>query len=117
MSAGIPLKDLRATFRKITSARSHRTVISIAKADGLMLLCPKCFEDNGGPVGTHSVICWQPHVPQDIPPTPGRWEFYGTGLKDLTLVAGSSSVLLTSGCRAHFWIRDGVAVPCGPDWS
>jgi hypothetical protein len=43
-------------------------------------------------------------------PTPGRWDFQGTGLQDLTLVAGSSSVLLTGGCRAHFFVRDGEIV-------
>lgn len=36
-------------------------------------------------------------APPDVDPKPGRWEFHGTGYADLSLVAGSSSILLTSG--------------------
>jgi hypothetical protein len=91
---------------------------SIQKADGVQFLCPKCFEANGGSKGTHSVICWQPHVPQSTPPTPGRWRFEGRGFRTLTLRASSSSILLTGGgCGAHFWIRQGEVVPCGPNWT
>lgn len=83
---------------------------SFAEADGVHFLCPKCFEANRGPVGTHSVICWRPRVPADVSPKPGRWEFHGTSLDDLTLVAGSSSVLLLGGCAAHFFVRNGRIV-------
>lgn len=82
-------------------------VETIAEADGIRFLCPKCFTTNGGPRGTHSVICWRPRVAAHITPGPGRWEFEGSGLADLTLVAGSSSILLHGGCNAHFWIRAG----------
>jgi hypothetical protein len=70
-------------------------------------------------IGVHGVICWQPHVPQTMPPVPGRWKFMGTGYNDLTLVAGSSSILLTCTCKpkpgeppckcckAHFFIKNG----------
>lgn len=85
-------------------------VDALAEADGVLFLCPKCFEANGGEVGTHSVICWRPRVPPDVCPRPGRWEFHGTGLGDLTLVAGSSSVLLQAGCAAHFCVRAGAIV-------
>jgi len=51
-------------------------------------------------------------VPQTWPPVPGRWEMLGTGLADLTLVASSSSVLLTEGCRAHFYVQGGQIVMC-----
>jgi hypothetical protein len=82
---------------------------SFADADGVFFLCPKCFLANHGDVGTHSVMCWRPRVPADVAPKPGRWEFQGTGLHDLTLVAGSSSILLTGpGCGAHFFIRNGA---------
>lgn len=103
------LTDLDPQFLKTNDDGSrHMHVDSIEKADGIMFLCPKCFKENGGPVGTHRVLCWQPHVPQKIPPTPGRWTFKGTGYNDLTLVAGSSSIYLTGrGCGAHFFIRNG----------
>jgi hypothetical protein len=70
--------------------------------------CPLCFQTNSGPVGTHYVLCWRPRVPPQIKPAPGRWEFTGAGLDDLTLVAGSSSILLTDGCKAHFFIENGA---------
>jgi len=84
----------------------------IGQADGVIFLCPKCFHDNGGPVGTHSVICWSPAVSQDHVPRPGRWNLVGTAIDDLTLVAGSSSVQLQGGCGAHFFVRGGRVVPC-----
>lgn len=78
-------------------------------ADGVEFLCPKCFATNEGPVGTHAIVCWRPRVPPDVAPKPGRWEFQGTGLNDLTLVAWSPSILLDgSGCGAHFYIRNGA---------
>jgi hypothetical protein len=74
--------------------------------DGIIFLCPKCYGEIGK-IGCHSVICWRPHVPQTMDPKPGRWEFEGGTLDNLTLVAGSSSILLTSGCMAHFFICNG----------
>jgi hypothetical protein len=81
-------------------------VDSLREADGILFLCPKCIAENRGPAGTHSVICWRPRVPANVDPKPGRWEFTGTRLDDLSLVAGSSSVLLTDGCAAHFFFGE-----------
>jgi hypothetical protein len=86
----------------------HFIVDTLAESDGILFLCPKCFVANGGKVGTHSVICWRPRIAPDVDPKPGRWEFEGTSLNDLTLRAGSSSILLTGqGCQAHFHITNG----------
>ena len=88
----------------------YRVVENIEDADGVAFLCPLCVQTNGGRVCTHAVICWRPRVPPDVDPKPGRWEFQGTGLDDLTLIsrcAGSSSILLKGGCGAHFFIRNG----------
>ena len=85
----------------------HINVDKISEAQGIMFLCPKCFVENRGSVGTHRVLCWRPCVSQDVPPVPGRWEFSGTGYEDLTLTAGSSSILLQGGCGAHFFITNG----------
>jgi hypothetical protein len=88
-------------------------VDAIGQADGIRMLCPKCYDDPPvGPVGTHSLICWSPKISQDHVPRPGRWNFVGTSIDDLTLVAGSSSVLLQGGCDAHFFVRNGRVVPC-----
>lgn len=69
-------------------------------ADGIEFNCPKAG-------CTHKVICWRPCVDPKYTPGPGRWEFQGTGLGDLSLVAGSSSILLKGGCAAHFFVRNG----------
>ncbi len=88
-------------------------VDTIAEADGIRILCPKCYDDPpAGPVGTHSVICWSPKISQDHSPKPGRWNLVGTSIDDLTLVAGSSSVQIHGSCNAHFFVRDGRVVPC-----
>jgi len=101
------LSELEPKFLKITGDLTHQQTDNLNEADGIMFLCPVCFAANKGPIGTHSIICWQPHVPQDKSPKPGRWAFKGTGYDNLTLVAGSSSILLTGGCNAHFYIKNG----------
>jgi hypothetical protein len=108
------LTDLEAEFLKIESPTSFRMVDSLAEAHGVSFLCPKCFAANGGPVGTHTVICWfnDRGVPSDLDPKPGRWNPGGTGLHDLTFVGpGAASVLLQSptGCRWHGFVKNGDA--------
>lgn len=102
------LAELDPTFLIREDDKSFRMTDDIGKADGVEFLCPVCFKANGGSVGTHAIICWAPHVPQTTSPTPGRWNLVGTGYHDLSLVAGSSSVLLhTAPCAAHFFVTDG----------
>lgn len=101
------LSDLEPKFLKIINNKLDTTLNSIVESDGIIFLCPVCFKANNGPIGTHSIICWRPHVDKEKMPGPGRWEFQGSGIEDLTLVAGSSSILLTGGCNAHFYIRNG----------
>lgn len=38
---------------------------------------------------------------------------HGSGYSDLTLRAGSSSVMLTAGCFAHFFVTDGNIIQSG----
>ncbi|KKL82563.1 hypothetical protein LCGC14_1983510 [marine sediment metagenome] len=93
----------------------HIRVDTIEEAQGVQFLCPKCFQKNNGPIGTHSVICWSRSAgtPEHATPLPGRWRLEGTCLKDLTLGTdvgcGSRSVKLTSGCGWHGHITDGEA--------
>lgn len=89
-------------------------VLTIAEAQGIRFLCPKCFVANGGPVGTHGVICWSRSagVPEKARPGPGRWAMRGTGPADLTLDADppgtQRSVLLTgAGCGWHGFVTNG----------
>jgi hypothetical protein len=97
---------------EVTGVRkAFREVDNLADADGICFLCPKCFVDNHGSVGTHSVICWfAGRVPDDLDPRPGRWNPAGTGIDDLTFVGpGAASVLLTGGCGWHGFVKDGRA--------
>lgn len=96
----------------VTGPREYYVhVDSLAAADGVMFLCPKCYAAHHGPVGTHQVLCWfVGRVPDDVDPRPGRWNPAGTGVEDLTFVGpGAASVLLTSGCGWHGFVRAGDA--------
>lgn len=106
------LTDLDPEFVSVIDAKQFQHVDSIEQADGIRFLCPLCYQRNGGPIGVHSVLCWKPSVQKDITPGPGRWDMQGSGFNDLTLVAGSSSVRLTDGCEAHFFIKNGKIIMC-----
>ncbi len=105
------LRELGAQLMKHSMTDTWAYVDSVSEADGVMFQCPACFEANGGPVGTHSIVCWAPSVPLTFSPGPGRWNLRGSSIDDLELVAGSSSVKLTGGCEAHFHVRGGRVVP------
>lgn len=109
----IGLRELTAEFRRIVvPGRTIEQVKRLADAQGVWFLCPKCWRANGGPVGTHGVLCWFQGrgVPAGEAPGPGRWNARGTSLDDLTLEAGSSSILLRGGCAWHGFVRDGRAI-------
>ncbi len=110
------LRELEAEFYRYVDEQDGRIlwrlVETLAQAHGVMFLCPKCYQENGGAVGTHRVICWSRSrgVPDEAQPKPGRWPLLGTGLDDLTLDGdppGTASVLLTNGCGAHFFVKNG----------
>jgi len=105
----IKLIDLEPQFLKRIDDHTFKYVDLLKDADGIMFVCPLCFENNGNNrIGVHSIICWALHVPQTTTPVPGRWNLVGTGYHDLTLQASSSSILLTGGCRWHGFIRAGI---------
>lgn len=104
----IRLKALEPQLLKCVSFYRSRFVERVEEADGIMFVCPKCLEANGGDRrGVHSIICWEPNVPLTRSPGPGRWSLVGTSLDDLSLVAGSSSIWLTSGCCWHGYVQRG----------
>lgn len=125
MPERLSLGDLEASFVKFWSKGGRQGWRNITgrnpmtHADGITFLCPLCFRNNGGAIGTHIVICWFAHVPlkdpktgRDISPLPGRWHVSGSGLEDLSFVGpGAASVLLLGGCNWHGFIRNGYIVP------
>jgi hypothetical protein len=113
----VRLSELKPKFIKRMGGSYQDHAILISEADGIFFLCPVCFKANNGAVGTHGIICWQPRVPAEITPGPGRWLLTGTSFEDLTLVGkAQSSVNLDFGppgvhrCRAHFSIVNGAIV-------
>lgn len=110
------LVDLSPNFLKWKDDLNYELTGRIEDADGVSFLCPKCFALNGGPSGTHSIICWEPNVPQTTTPKPGRWNLVGSGYEDLTLINGSSSVLVRGAPGEpdhwHGFVRNGQVTNC-----
>ncbi len=111
------LTELKPQLLRVdVPGRLRQYVDTLAEAQGVLFLCPKCFVENGGARGTHSVLCWFANrgVLDSEEPGPGRWTAVGTGIADLTLNgsapdgSGSRSVLLTGpGCGWHGYITNG----------
>lgn len=104
------LAELNARLMKLNPDNSMHQVETVADADGVLFLCPKCYRENNGPAGTHSIMCWFSKVPVDRPVGNGRWNPVGHDINDLTFVGpGAFSILLLSGCGWHGFIKDGCA--------
>ena len=121
------LRDLNGQFIGDVNAAGWSKKDGIDGAQGVMFQCPLCASrpghgpgtaepDGKGCRGVHYVVCWfanpinAPRVPDDLDPNPGRWYAAGTGLDDLTFTGpGACSVLLTSGCNWHGFVRNGDA--------
>ena len=84
---------------------------SLAEAQGIWLLCPKCFAANNGPVGTHTIdVTFAGRGASDSQGShgkdgkPTRWNPTGTDFKNLTT---QPSILLEGGCAWHGFITNG----------
>jgi hypothetical protein len=108
------LSDLKPEYWQYVSETEQHAVIKKDDANGIMFLCPECTRRklNGEKIHVHSILCWNPSVPQTILPIPGRWNILGDNFEDLTLQNGSSSVALTGACNAHFCIKNGEIIFC-----
>jgi hypothetical protein len=115
------LRDLDAKFihdLKLHPFVSFRLAEELVGSFGIEFLCPKCFQDNSGKVGTHAIICWWAgKVPDDLHPKPGRWTPSGTSLDDLTFIPGNppraTSVFLNA---KHKDPATGIDIPVGCQW-
>jgi hypothetical protein len=99
--------DLEPQFVRPGEKDGHlvlEKVQTLQEAKGVMFLCPHCFQANGGPAGTHRVLCWTPEVPLEVGAGPGRWPMAGTGYDDLTL---TPSVQLLGACGWHGFVIGG----------
>lgn len=93
------LADLEPEWVYDGKPRSYRTSADpadFAKAQGILFLCPRHFEKNGGPIGTHMILIWFAGrgAPDECEPLP-RWTVAaGSTFNDLTL---TPSIDLTRG--------------------
>lgn len=100
---------------QIPTVKGFRRVETLAEADGIWFLCPKCFADNKGAVGTHMVAVPFPNAPDGayLRDVNGRWPKWqvtgGATLDDLQL---SPSIQLLGGCNWHGWVGS-AGVPPG----
>jgi hypothetical protein len=96
----------------VTGPREYiANVDLLAQAQGVQFLCPKCFQQNSGSVGTH----WyqvtfadrgvgDEHGSHGTDGKPTRWQVSGSGYHDLTVYP---SIQLLGGCGWHGWIQNG----------
>jgi hypothetical protein len=96
-------------------------VETLAEADSISFLCPKCFQANGGPTGTHGVHVTFAgrNVPdeagsRDHTGKPSRWNASGTNIDDLVLTPSISldaSQPPNVGCHWHGFVGSNVIPP------
>jgi len=105
------LKPKFIRYEKTFEGEFNIVVETIEECQGIRFLCPHCFIENKGSIGTHQIICWSSlrGITDDVRPRPGRWCITGTGFDDLTLGAEpgkSRSVLIKSDW--HGYITNGM---------
>lgn len=95
---------------------SWEHVETLAEADGISFLCPKCFAANAGAVGTHGLHVY--FAGRGAPERLGknskgetvRWTIAGgSDYRDLDL---KPSIALQCGCLWHGHIEKGEATSC-----
>lgn len=107
------LTALKGTFYRYAGERSFKPVTAMAEADSVMFLCPACFEQNGGPVGTHRIRIDfvgrgtpDEHCIHGSDNQPVRWNAAGSSLDDLSL---TPSIQILGGCNWHGFVTNGDA--------
>jgi len=123
----VKLRHLDASFIGNYRPGGHTQLPSVEGAQGVMFQCPLCAQGkkqvvlkggSGYVEGAHYVMCWfanprnADRVPDEAFPKPGRWEFAGDTLDELTFVGpAAASVHLASpnGCGWHGFVRNGDA--------
>lgn len=108
---GVPyIKPAGGNWGDPFTCETRVPVATLAEAEGVQLLCPGCFQKNGGAVGTHmiDVTFHGRGVPDhrgshNRDGKPSRWAVSGSGLHDLT-----THPSVDCGCW-HGWITNGDA--------
>jgi|WetSurSiteA1Bulk_404760.scaffolds.fasta_scaffold159238_1 hypothetical protein len=102
--------DPHFLVRKPTNDADMRHVLErtseLAVADGIRFLCPKCYTDNGGPEGTHSILI--PFAGKAL--NDRGWQVSGTSFSDLTLRPSIAIYTEKGGCGFHGFITNGEVI-------
>lgn len=135
--ANYPLRSLEASFLKWSLEKADENhgrklpdgtmqwggfdvdiftfIDKLEDADGLYLLCPKCFEENGGVEGTHGLHIYFEgkntplHLGKNSKGETVRWKVVGgESLDDLQL---TPSILLEVGCNWHGFVGTSGILP------
>lgn len=115
------LSELNPEFKKINGDMSLSSTIDVNEAHCLLMLCPKCFRQNNGEVGTHSLIIYfkdritpefneeKKTILKDMYDSRYKWKVSGGSFENFTV---EPSVLLGKGggCTAHFFITNGEII-------
>jgi hypothetical protein len=107
----VKLTELEPHLYRYGGDKSFTSVETVAEADSVMFLCPKCFEANNGPVGTHGIRIdfAGKGVPAEVAihnseGQPVWWNASGNDVRDLTL---TPSILLLHDCEWHGFVTNG----------
>ena len=93
------------------SIKTRHHVSTLQEAQGIMFLCPLCFNKNNGSIGTH--LCEVSFKDKNVKDDEGvhdstgrpvRWGVSGNNMDDLTT---TPSVFLQGGCKWHGFITLG----------
>jgi hypothetical protein len=98
-----------------TRVGGYHEVTTLAEADGIWFLCPKCFIVNGGDVGTHMVMvgfrdrCPPGSYTQNKDGQDTRWAVIGgSGMDDLQL---TPSISIEACCGWHGFVGSSNVPP------
>jgi len=103
-----------------TTVRGYRHVETLAEADGVWFLCPKCYVKNGGVLGTHMIAigfadrdCLPGSYSQDRNGVDTRWNVSGADIDSLTLTPSIdlSQPEIVSCCGWHGFVGSNGVPP------
>lgn len=109
-------RDTSPTFDGETQPREILSefivpVRTLDEAQGIQLLCPKCYLKNKGKVGTHLIQVTfagrgvlDSQGAHNSKGNPARWKVFGSTIADLST---DPSILIEGSCAWHGWIRNG----------
>ena len=106
-------RDRGCPSKKVTGPRRYRVPVpTLAEAQMVLFMCPKCFASGGGRVGCHSIevsLADRGVSPEDATHnSKGEavfWTAAGTGLADLSLAPSIQAE--GDGCGVHIHITNG----------